>query len=467
MGETNMSARSKLFLIFLAVLMIGVLAACSSEEPTPEAVPASTTQQPQVVSAEAFVFPVRETTLSFEVGGRVALVAVEEGDTVKEGDVLAQLENSSQQAGLTEAKAGLLQAEANLTQATAQLSEAEASLADVKADPTPEEIAQYKAILAKAQAGLADMLAGATPEEVGEAQAGVNTAQAQLNEVLADARNEDLQAASARMLQAEADVREAQSTYDKVRYGDPDDVLKSGVVLEKATLVYEAAKAEYEKLVNGATDEQVAVAQAQVAEARAALARVGAGATAEEIAAAQADVAKAQADLDQLLAGATDQQVAIAEAQVDTAQAGTKTAEASVEAAKAQVQSAQADLDKTVLKAPFSGQIGSLNEVDEGEIISAGTNVVSLGDTSVWQIKTDDLTEIDIVDVRVGAKVDISVDALPGETFEGTVSKITPKSETKAGDVTYTVTIDLTKGDTSKLRWGMTTFVDIEVGPEI
>jgi hypothetical protein len=27
--------------------------------------------------------------------------------------------------------------------------------------------------------------------------------------------------------------------------------------------------------------------------------------------------------------------------------------------------------------------------------------------------------------------------------------------------------IDITKGDVSKLRWGMTTFVDIEVGPEL
>jgi HlyD family secretion protein len=105
--------------------------------------------------------------------------------------------------------------------------------------------------------------------------------------------------------------------------------------------------------------------------------------------------------------------------------------------------------------------------VEEGEYVSPGVSAVSIGDTSRWQIETDDLTEIDVVSVKVGAKVKISVDALPGEEFEGVVVRIKPKSETKAGDVTYTVLVDITQGDTSPLRWGMTTFVDIEVEPEL
>jgi multidrug efflux pump subunit AcrA (membrane-fusion protein) len=90
-----------------------------------------------------------------------------------------------------------------------------------------------------------------------------------------------------------------------------------------------------------------------------------------------------------------------------------------------------------------------------------------VGDSSRWQIETDDLTEIDVVQVTEGATVLISIDALPGEEFEGKVVRITPKAETKAGDQTYTILIDITKGDTSPLRWGMTSFVDIEVGPEL
>lgn len=478
----NNTKVTRSLIVLLAALAVTILAACgSSEEPTPVPVDPDALQQPRVVSAEAFVMPVKESDLAFEVGGRVVAIEVEEGETVDEGDLLVRLDDSAQQTGLLEAQATLAQtkarkaeAEARLAEAASGLAEAEANLSKVKAGPTDAEIAQLEASLAKAEAALADMIAGPTPEEIAEAGARVQTAQAELNQILADARDEDLQAAASRVLQAEADVREAQDDYDQVRYGDPDDVLVTGVALEKFTLEYEAAKAEYDKLVNGATPEEIAASQARVAEAQASLNRVSAGATAEEIAQAQADVAAAQAQLDDLLAGSTDEDVVIAEAQVESAQAGIGTARANVEAAEteievnqARVDSAQVELDKTELKAPFSGEISSLNGVDEGEIVQAGSNIVSLGDTSTWQIETDDLTEIDIVDVRLGADVDISVDALPDETFEGTVVKITPKSETKAGDVTYTVLIDITKGPTDRLRWGMTTFVDIEADPGI
>jgi multidrug resistance efflux pump len=137
-----------------------------------------------------------------------------------------------------------------------------------------------------------------------------------------------------------------------------------------------------------------------------------------------------------------------------------------VQTAEAGVSLAEVELGKTQLKAPFAGTVGLLH-IEEGEMVGSGSVVMAVGDTSRWQIETDDLTEIDVVQVEPGAKVTISVDALPDQEFEGEVMRITPQSETKAGDVTYTVLIDITSGDTSKLRWGMTTFVDIEVGPEL
>lgn len=445
----------------IIIVAIALVSACS-QEPEPEPVPVtSAVQQPPVVSAEAFVVPLQEADLAFEVGGKVASVAVEEGEEVEEGQLLAELENSAQRAALAQAEAAVAQAEAQLAEAAARLAEAQANLAKINADPTEEEIAQLQANLSRAEAALAEVMAGPTKEDVAQAEAAIRTAQAQLNELLADARDEDLKIAAAKVMQAQADVRKAQTEYDRVRYGDPPDRVVVGGELEKATLIYEAAQAELDKLINGATDEQIATARARVAEAQAALDKVQAGATDEQIAQAQAEVLRAEADLASLLAGATDEEIAIAEAQVETAQANLETIRANVEAAQVGVSSAQVQLEKTRLNAPFSGTVSSLN-IDEGEIVQAGTNVIALGDTSKWQLETDDLTEIDVVDVQPGAKVSISVDALPDETLEGEVVKITPKSETKAGDVTYTVLIDITKGDTSRLRWGMTTFVDID-----
>jgi HlyD family secretion protein len=468
----------KTIAILLSLAGLNLVAACSAfgPEPTPTPVVSEPVQQPQVVSAEAFVVPNQEADLAFETPGRLASLEVEEGEEVEQGDVLAQLEDSTQQAALAEAQASLAQAEAGVAEAQAQLAaavsqlaEAEAQLAQIKAGPTEEEIAQVQALLARAEAALAQVVIGPTPEEIAEAQARLASAQAELNRVRAPSRAEDLKAKAAQLLQAEADVRQAQDDYDQVRYGDPDDVLVVGVQLEKATLEYERLKAEYDRLVNGATPEEIAIAQAGVGEAQAGLASAQAGATPEEIAQAQADVASAEADLAQLMAGATDEEIAIEEARVATAEVGVETAraglaaaEANVEAGEAQVASAQVALDQTVLEAPFSGIVGSLNNINEGEIIQNGQTVISLGNPNPWQIETDDLTEIDIVQVQIGAEVTISVDALPGEEFKGEVVRITPKAETKAGDQTYTVRIDITEGDTSRLRWGMTTFVDIE-----
>ena len=69
-----------------------------------------------------------------------------------------------------------------------------------------------------------------------------------------------------------------------------------------------------------------------------------------------------------------------------------------------------------------------------GEYINPGSPVINLADFSTWQIETDDLTEIDIVKVIESQSVDIQVDALPGETLQGIVSLIKPRSETKAGE---------------------------------
>ncbi len=425
----------------MAIVLVTVsITACGvfGEEPTPEPVPVEAVQQPNVVSAEAVVVPLREADLGFEISGRVNAVNVEEGEEVQGGEILAELNNASQQSRVAEAEA--------------RVAEAQAQLAEIEAGSRPEEIAQAEASLAKAEAALAELVTGPTAEDIAQAEAQVETARANLAQVLAGSRDEDIQAAASRLLQAEAEVRQAQANYDQNIYGEPDVAEPFGIALEKATLEYERAQAEYDKLVNGATGEEVAVARAQLNEAQAALNKVLAGSTPEQIAQAQAGVAEAQAALERTKAGPTDEQIGVAEAAVNNALVA--------------LESARVDLEKTQLNAPFAGTVGMVN-VEEGEIVQPGANLVSLGDTTNWQIETDDLTEIDVVDVRVGAPVQISVDALPEEDFSGRVVRIQPKSETKAGDVTYTVLIDITEGPTSRLKWGMTTFVDIEIDADL
>lgn len=460
--------QKSVFLILTITLLIVGLAGCGlfGGEPTPEPVPVEAVQQPNVVSAEAFVVPVKEANLAFEVGGRVATVAVEEGDSISAGEVLAELDNAVQQANVDNARAGLAQAEAAAGIQEGALAESQANLDKVLAGATPEEVAQAEAALASAEASLAEVVVGPTDEDIAQAEAAVATARARLAQVLAGTRDEDIQAAAARLLQAEAEVREAQADYDAFVYGDPDRLGPIGLALEQATNNYEATKAEYNKLVNGATSEEIAVSRAQVNEAVAALNKVLAGATPEQIARAQAEATRSEAALAQLLAGATGEDIAMAEARVQSSEANVASAEAGVAQAGTQVGLAETELSKTQLIAPFDGVVG-LKNIQESEIVNGGTSVMSVGDTSRWQVETDDLTEIDVVQVKEGATVQITVDALPDQVYEGTVVRITPQAETKAGDQTYTILIDIIEGDISRLRWGMTAFVDIEVEPEL
>ncbi len=474
--------QKSIMLILALVLLVSGLTGCGlfgGEEATPEP-PPDAVSQPNVVSAEAFVAPVQQADLAFEIGGRVVSVEVEEGDTIKKGQTLAKLDDSVLQASLKEAEANLEQtktlllvSEADIAEAEARVVEAQANLAKVLAGATPEEIAEAEASVTSAEAALAEVIAGPTVEDIAQAETRVETTQTQLAQVLAGSRDEDIKAAATGLLQSEANVRLAQADYDENIYGEPDRAEPFGIALQQATLDYERTQAEYDKLLNGATDEEIAISRAQVREAEAALAKVLAGATPEQIAQTQAEVVRAEKALARIIAGPTNEDIAIAEANVKTAQisigrsmAGMESNAGVVSQAEASLNSAQIQVAKTELTAPFEGVISSL-DVEVGEIVQGGAAIIALGDTSLWQIETDDLTEIDVVQVRKGAKVQISVDALPGETFEGAVVRIKPKTETKAGDVTYTVLIDITKGDPSPLRWGMTTFVDIEVGPEL
>ncbi len=416
--------------------------------PEPEIDLSAVAALPDVVSAEGFVVPALEADLAFEVSGQVVEVLAAEGDRVETGQTLIRLDSIDQHMAVAQAEAGVAQAEA-------ALASAQARLAQVRAGATDEAIAQAQAGVETARARLSQARAGPTDETIAQAAASVQTAQARLAQLLAAARPEDIQAAASDLLSAQAALRRAQTEYDKIAWaGDVGETLEA-IALEQATLSFEAAQARYDKLLNGATAEEIAVARAGVVEAQAALAAVRAGPTAEAIAVAEAGVAEAEAALAAVLAGATDEEIVVAEAGVAEAEAG-------LAAARAGLASAQAVLSDFELKAPIAGTVARVN-LDRGELVSPGISVVSLGGASNWYVETDDLTEIDVVQVRVGQPVQVTVDAIPGREFKGVVTDVAPRSETKRGDVTYTITIELTDAEDAPLRWGMTVFVDINV----
>lgn len=134
-----------------------------------------------VLDASGYVTARRQATVSAKVTGKVTEVLIEEGQQVKEGAVLARLDD-------TEAKAQLALAQAQLVAARSQLAEIQAQLVQAERDyARQDELARRNLISAQAlDAALAqrDTLRarlGSADEQVRVARESVAVAQVQLD----------------------------------------------------------------------------------------------------------------------------------------------------------------------------------------------------------------------------------------------------------------------------------------------
>ncbi len=105
-------------------------------------------------------------------------------------------------------------------------------------------------------------------------------------------------------------------------------------------------------------------------------------------------------------------------------------ARATSEVSKAKLTVIQAELDRTRLIAPFSGVVAEVNG-EVGEFVTPSPvgiptpPAVDLMDISCLYVSAP-IDEVDAPRIRVNMKVNISLDAFPGEVFSGTVKRIAP-----------------------------------------
>jgi multidrug resistance efflux pump len=95
--------------------------------------------------------------------------------------------------------------------------------------------------------------------------------------------------------------------------------------------------------------------------------------------------------------------------------------------------------------------------------VEVGQPLVVLAELSEWVVETEDLTEIQVPQIRSGQGATLIPEALPELSLTGKVDSISRISEIKSGDVTYTARILLDDAD-PRLRWGMTVTVNFEEG---
>jgi len=163
---------------------------------------------------------------------------------------------------------------------------------------------------------------------------------------------------------------------------------------------------------------------------------------------AQADVTRTAADFDRansLAAKSYGSQATLdaataardrARAALASAQAGVSAAKANIEVLKAQrieaarqadelkiaEQKAERDLSFTKVSAPISGLVANTN-VQLGDLVNAGKRLMSI--VPLEQVYVDaNFKETQVGPLKIGDRATITVDALPGQVFEGKVSGI-------------------------------------------
>jgi len=161
------------------------------------------------------------------------------------------------------------------------------------------------------------------------------------------------------------------------------------------------------------------------------------------LAEAEASLEKAIKDYEALQSGPDPDLLAAAQARI-------KAAETSLASAKAALNDLElvASIDGTVVK----------QDLIVGQQVVAGQAAIIIADFSQMYAETDDLTEIEVVKVKVGQNVTVVPDALSDVEIDGTVDRKSDVFEEKRGDITYTARILLKEVD-PRLRWGMTVVI--------
>jgi HlyD family secretion protein len=397
--------------------------------------------------------------LSFRSSGTVDKVLAKQGDKVKAGDVLAELDTASLQR--------------QLKQAQAQLEISKLKLQQAKEGPQPADIAAATANLNGAVASLNSVRAGGRAEDIAAAQALFNQAQAKLDALNKGPSATDLAATQAKLDQAKANR-------DVVIATTANATEQARILLEQAKASTEnwldpAGKVEQARLNYVAAQQsqtaQVNAANAQVTEAQAALDKLKAGPTADDLRQAQEAVNQAKANLDKVRSGATAQEIAQAQSRVDAAQAALDKVKAGptdtdleilqqqINLAQLSVDNASAQLADARLTSPVAGTVLSI-DLDVGEQVGAMQPVATVADTTSLRVKAD-VDEIDVGRVSVGQPVTVTLDSYPGVKMPGRIDDLAPGATLKQGSTVYQATISFTPAEGVTPREGMAANVDI------
>jgi HlyD family secretion protein/macrolide-specific efflux system membrane fusion protein len=155
--------------------------------------------------------------------------------------------------------------------------------------------------------------------------------------------------------------------------------------------------------------------------------------------------------------------------ELDLAGHEVKAKAAAIRIAQVSLGASQDRLAYTKIASPIDGTVIQRN-IQPGEVVTPGVQstfdgkpLLTIADLSTLIVKID-LNQIDIAKVRMGQVATLTLDALPGRTYEATVTKIAPASVKPAGKEleVFPVEVELRTAD-DLIKPGMTADVRIHL----
>jgi membrane fusion protein (multidrug efflux system) len=411
------------------------------------------------------------------IPGTLDTLTVEEGDVVKQGELIAQLDQSGPTASYQQALAAYDAAQTEVPQAKTELayeiasvnagiSQAQAGLGaqNAKADAAAQQVtlsaattsnqlsqtqAQFRQAQASARQAAAQVTAAAAQvrnqqQAVETAQRAANAAQAQIaaaqaNQVKA-ARDE---ARYANLLQQNAVTQEQ---YDSALAASQSADAQLITVRQQAAQAYSALQQAREEVDQVQGQYSAAQQAAQAAQQQVQVASAG-----EQIAFAnlsQVGVQRSNLLNNQALAQQNSAELTAAHAETQNIQLKKQqvlTAISQANQSAAALRNAKVTLNDTVILAPSDGTVVRKG-ANVGDSLSPGQTIVTMtrGDY-VWV--SANFKETQLQNVKPGQSAEVEVDAMPGVIFNGYVKSINEAS----GNATALLPADNATGNFTKV----------------
>ncbi|WP_341487862.1 HlyD family secretion protein [Pararhizobium sp. A13] len=261
--------------------------------------------------------------------------------------------------------------------------------------------------------------------------------------------------------------------FDRVKAGEVLVEIDASDYLAKqaqAKAALDSALAQLSNLDNQKTLQKAAIRQAEaqsaVAKANAALAKTEADrqvALTEKGVGTQQKNEQAQAAVQSTAATALAAEASVAsqEAQLEYVEGQADQLTANVEAARASLKAADLAVSYTKITAPFDGVV-SERQVHVGDYVTVGTNSISIVPLPDVYIIAN-FKETQLGRMQEGQIADVTVDAIPGETFKGHVSRLSPAS----GSQFALLPADNATGNFTKVVQRVPVRIDVDASPAL